>query len=148
MSHHRADVRHPKRFVTDAELASLTLRRQQGDDPVVRVAIGVEMAWALRERDTTLALEMADDLMASAHSSGRARLALVQSWCEFLTGSAEDACQRVAAAAHAFDMLNDPVGLSDAYCMLGEIHADLGNVNDRVECMERSSAYALLAEDE
>jgi signal transduction histidine kinase len=107
------------------------------------------LAWHLRQRDTTRALELANqvsgaldwpDWPAAEADTLRARLQLVQGEALWLDGEFEAASQHAERALAGFNALSNPIGAADACWLLGWIAVDQGDSVQRDQVLGRMLA--------
>lgn len=114
-----------KLFVLNEEVAALesTLTTLQGEPHVTGL---VTLAWHLRQRDSQRAVALADqahallgplDATKAECQMARARLHLVRAEVQMLSGDLDGAARLASSACELFDVLNDRVGLGDAYLL-------------------------------
>ncbi len=100
-----------------------------------RLAALLPLAWQLRQRDTTRALLLADEvqtclavcnLSASERLSKSARLNLIRGEAKWLFGELAIAAELAANALHVFLSIADAIGCADAYFLQAQIAHDQG----------------------
>jgi diguanylate cyclase (GGDEF)-like protein len=98
----------------------------------------VELAWALRQRDSREALELTDRVDARLTTAERvdrdrlrARLALVRAEVHWLFAELDASHMQIAAALPVFERAADGAGVSDCRWQLAWIAADRGDLGTR-----------------
>ncbi len=102
------------------------------------------LAWHLRQRDTTRALELAKQVAATLDASDwppleasllRHRLQLVEGEALWLDGELEAATHLAEQAKIGFTNLADPLGEADAWWLIAGIALDCGNLEAREQAL-------------
>jgi signal transduction histidine kinase len=128
--------------VADWEAALLPLRGP------ARLPLLAPLAWHLRQRDTSRALELAAEALALQPSDAiAARLQLVQAEATWLQGQLEAADALAAQAGQRFAALQDALGQADAHWLRAWTAIDSGE-HARAEAeLEQMAAQARAAGD-
>jgi len=116
-----------QRYADDQEVAALEIRIEDAPDELSNV-LQAELAWHMRQRDTTYAVSLADAVATYFHTHAQtgaeveralALLDLVYCEAEWLHGKL-DAAERLGQnALKEFERLNDCGGISDAHVLFG-----------------------------
>jgi signal transduction histidine kinase/tetratricopeptide (TPR) repeat protein len=122
-------------FATDevVEQTEADLANAQGG---ARVKLLINLAWHLRQRDTTRSLALADevknllaeaDLPESERKLIALRLILLQAEERWLFGETEESRDLAENALQAYSEVNDAIGCADSHRLLGLIAVDEGD---------------------
>jgi hypothetical protein len=113
-------------------------------------AVVVELAWHMRQRDTALALQLADSArvrLSDLNDGGAAQLAarctLIHAEALWLKGQLAEAEQRLEDARTGFQQVNDAVGEGDACFLAAVVAMDRGDPSrTRSAFAKAESCYA------
>ncbi|GGX84910.1 GAF domain-containing protein [Massilia dura] len=119
-----------------------------------RLPVLAELAWHLRQRDTSRAMALADEaelllpeLDAQARGAIAARLQLLRAEGRWLTGELDRARSMAEGARDAFRAIGDMAGCADAHWLCAWIAVDRGDHACRDRELECSAAAAQDAGD-
>ncbi|WP_338846730.1 ATP-binding protein [Massilia sp. W12] len=141
-------------FVTDHEVARLeaALPRAAGAE---LAALRLQLAWHLRQRDCTRALDFCKLVQQWAphlpepalRQQAQARIALTQAEIHHLRGEPESAEQLAQRAWTIFNGIQDAAGICDAAIMHSMLANDAGRIKERWEWREEAQKIALTIPD-
>jgi tetratricopeptide (TPR) repeat protein len=149
------DFRSPDPFVVNAEVSALEQRLEALTGPD-RVPGLVELAWHLRQRDTSRALALLDEteaLTCSTHpdTAGArniaARTRLIRGEAHVLFGDFTLALAETEFALNQFEIARDCKGCCDAYVLLASIHENSGNRQRSFDALHAGQEWARQAGD-
>nr|WP_315481149.1 GGDEF domain-containing protein [uncultured Undibacterium sp.] len=131
-------------YVLDAEIFGLesALSSTEG---LPRLEILVQLAWHLRQRDCQQALclvKEAEDLLKvfsktlKNPASTLTRIALIRAEIQWLYGDLDLAKQDANLAFNLSEECGDLISLGDTYFLFSSIHRDLGEIQQRDQCLQ------------
>ena len=123
-----------------------------------RLAVQLALAWHLRQRDTSRALNLVSQIRSSlvnptsslpelSRLNIEARLQLIEGEVKWLFDELEIAEVLARQALVTFNKVCDPIGSADAHWLLASLMHDLGKPDQRYSELVLSMADARLAED-
>ncbi len=137
-----------KMFVHDDELAALEVlaASASGDS---RIALHIEVAWHIRQRDTKRAVALAQEqLQQTDDYAHQARLHLVLGEADWLFAQFDSASQHAHCALSSFTQLSDGCGVCDAQWLLSAIAIDQGHQTASKEALQAAANAAAQSADQ
>lgn len=119
-------------FASEAAVQALEARYQAAPEP----ALALELAWALRQRDTARALQLLRSVPPSP------RLWLTEAECVLLLGRLDEAEGLLRRAEQGFEAAGDALGLADAQWLRYYLAADRGDTPALHRALEQAIALA------
>lgn len=142
-------------FVPDWEIAELETKLQ-GQSSNARLPLLLALAWHNRQRDTRLALRLAEqtrrllldaELALDLQIAAQARLTLIEAEAKWLYAELDLAWEQATHARNQFATVNDAAGQADACWLLATIAGDLGNLQRCDEILQQGLVHALQLAD-
>lgn len=119
-------------FATEEAVQALEARYRAAPEP----GLALELAWALRQRDTARALQLLRSVPPSP------RLWLTEAECVLLLGRLDEAAGLLQRAEQGFAAVDDAVGLADVQWLHYYLAADRGDTPGLHRALERAIALA------
>ena len=144
------------KFALNEEVARLDAELQDAPAGDQRLALLVQLAWHLRQRDTKRALRLAGEVEALLQGTGlpagqkrriAARMTLVRGEAEWLFARLAQAEPLVLRALDEFGALDDRLGCADAHWLLAWIAVDKGRLDLRDAELGAAESEALAGGD-
>ncbi|MFZ6754671.1 ATP-binding protein [Undibacterium sp. Dicai25W] len=123
---------------------------------VASIAMQLELAWYLRQRDGQRALRMCEvieqllatyQLNAGEQKKIQARLQLIRAENDWLTTNFDNARQQIDIALQLFSDIADHPGLADTHWLAAQIEADAGEIQLQQQELALCMVQAELAQD-
>ncbi|MBC3874413.1 diguanylate cyclase [Undibacterium flavidum] len=140
-------------YALDEEVDVLKTKLTLSDNET-RLSHLIELAWHLRQRDCQLALELVSEaraLLAHISRGSRdykrllARTNLIKAEIHWLFGELELAKRDATIAFTNLEEIQDSHGLGDVYFLFSSIHRDLGEIQQRDQCLQTSIEHYQIA---
>ena len=131
-------------YVLDAEILRLESALLSAED-LPRLEILLQLAWHKRQRNCQHALSLLTETecLFKAYSSAltnpdsiRARIALIRAEIHWLYGDLDLATQEANLAFNLSEESGDRRSLGDTYFLFSSIHRDLGEIQQRDQCLQ------------
>ncbi|MBV8660095.1 MAG: GAF domain-containing protein [Burkholderiales bacterium] len=139
-------------FASDDRVALLDARLA-AYGPQAPVALQLELAWYLRQRDVSRALKLTSAVEAglppgdAGRRSAMAQIALIRAEAAWLRGALDEATDLLSHALGVFDTLGEPVGMGDAQWLAASVWHDLGEYSRRDMAMRSAIDHYRAAGD-
>ncbi|MFZ6692622.1 ATP-binding protein [Undibacterium sp. SXout20W] len=120
------------------------------------LALTIQLAWHLRQRDTTRALQLCNtieeklnliELNHDEKTQSHARMLLIRAESNWLKAKNDDARTQLNQALQLFSGINDHCGQADSYWLSGLIESDTGNIKLQEQQLDFCLKHAQLAQD-
>lgn len=124
--------------------------RPLDDDPLARALHLAALSWHLRQRDTAVALQLADQaqaLLPPGAEAAQSRLTLVRAEAAWLAADLPRAEQLALGALAGFTRAQDARGSSDAHAMLGHVLFDQSQFVAARQSLQQAQRLAQAAGD-